>query len=74
MITNNSLSIIKCLAKALQKPDNKECENSEQLCPIKPINGIKSRNQHKYSKLSAKTHINEYKYNPLKKKLNFAQN
>ena len=52
--TNNSHSINKVAAKAVQKSNGRECE---QLCPIKPINGIKSKNPPKYSKLSAKTQI-----------------
>ena len=51
---NHSHSINKLAAKAAQKSNGKECE---QLCPIKPINGIKSNNPPKYSKLSAKTQI-----------------
>ena len=44
--TNNSHSINKFAAKAVQMSDNKECEHSEQINPIKPINGIKSNNPH----------------------------
>ena len=47
----------------MQMSDNKECEHSEQINPIKPINGIKSNNPPQYRKLSAKTQIPEYKYN-----------
>ena len=61
--TNNSHSINKCAAKAVQMSDNKEFEHSEQINPIKPINGIKSNNPTKYCKLSAKTQISKYKYN-----------
>ena len=42
--------------------DSKECEHSEQLYPIKPINGIKSNNPPKIAKLSAKTQIPKSKY------------
>ena len=41
---NNSHFINKIAAKEVQMSDSKECEHSEQLCPIKPINGIKSNN------------------------------
>ena len=41
--------------KAVKMSDNKECDYSEQINPIKPINGNKSNNPHKYSKFSAKT-------------------
>ena len=54
--------------------DNKECEHSEQINPIKPINGIKSNNPQKYRKLSAKTQIPKYKYNLQKNHSLFAQN
>ena len=64
--TINSHSINKFVAKALQKSDSEGCEYSEQLCPIKPINSIKSGNQHKYSKLSAKKQIPKYQYNQQK--------
>ena len=37
--TNNSNSINKFDAKAVQMSDNKECEQSEQINLIKPING-----------------------------------
>ena len=52
---NKSHSFNKIAANALQNSDDKECEQSEQLYPIKPVFGIKSTNQHKYLKLSAKT-------------------
>ena len=41
---NNSFSINKFVAKEVQMSDSKECEQSEQLSPIKPINGNKSNN------------------------------
>ena len=47
LTTNISQSFNKFVAKELQKSDSKECEHSEQLCPITPINGIKSSNQQK---------------------------
>ena len=72
--TNNSHSINKFAAKAVQMSDSKECEHSEQLNPIKPINGIKSNDPSKYSKLSTKTQISKYKYNLQKSHSLFAQN
>ena len=71
---NNSHSINNFTAKALQKSDNKECEQFEQVNPIQPIIGIKSSNQHKYVKLGANVKIPEYKYSPQKHKSLFAQN
>ena len=41
---NNSHSINKFAAKEAQMSDSKECEHSEHLSPIKPINGIKPNN------------------------------
>ena len=55
LTVNKSHSINKFAANALQKSYDKECEQFEQLYPIKPIIGIKSSNQHKYFKLGAKT-------------------
>ena len=55
--TNNSVSINKFAVKLVQMSDNKECENSEKLNPIKPIIGISSNNPHKYRKLSTKIQI-----------------
>ena len=52
---HKSHSINKFVANALQKSDNKECEQSEQLYPIKPIIDIKSSNQNKLFKWSVKT-------------------
>ena len=54
---NNSHSINEFAAKEVQMSDSKECEHSEQLYPIKPINGTKSYNTPKIAKLSAKTRI-----------------
>ena len=54
---NNSHSINKFAAKEVQMSDSKECEHSEQLSPIKPINGIKSNNPPNNAKFSAKTKI-----------------
>ena len=54
--------------------DSKECEHSEQLYPIKPINGIISNNPPKITKLSAKTQIPKYKYHAHKNRSLFAQN
>ena len=59
---NNSHSINEFAAKEVQMSDNKECEHSEELYPVKPINGIKSNNPPKIAKLSAKTQIPKYKY------------
>ena len=72
--TNNSHSINKFAAKAVQMSDSKECEHSEQLNPITPINGIKSNNPPKYPKLSAKTQVPKYKYNLQKNHSLFDQN
>ena len=58
----------------MQKSDNKECEQFEQLNPTEPIIGIKSSNQHKYVKLCANVKIPDYKYSPQKHNLLFAQN
>ena len=41
---NNSHSINKFTSKALQKSDNKECEQFEQVYPREPIIGTKSSN------------------------------
>ena len=71
---NNSHSINKFTAKALQKSDNRECELFEQLNPIEPIIGIKSSIQHKYVELGANVKIPEYKYSPQKHNSLFAQN
>ena len=54
---NNSYSINGFAAKEVQMSGSKECEHSEQLYPIKPINGIKSNNPPKIAKLSARTQI-----------------
>ena len=71
---NNSHSINKVDAKEVQMSDSKECEHSEQLYPIKPINGIKSKNPPEIAKLIAKTLIPKYKYHSQKNGLHFAQN
>ena len=63
---NNSHSIKEFAAKEVQMSDSKECEHSEQLYPIKPINGIKSNIPSKIAKLSAKTQFPEYKYHSQK--------
>ena len=55
--------INKFATNALQKSDNKECEQPEQLDPIKPIFDSNSSNQHKFFKFSAKLQIHEYEYN-----------
>ena len=68
------IPLTKIAAKAVQIPDNKECEHSEQINPIKPINGIKSNYPPKYRKLSAKTQIPKNKYNLQKNHSLFAQN
>ena len=54
--------------------DSKECEHSELINQIKPINGFKSNNPPKYSKLSAKIQIPKYKYNLQKNHSLFVQN
>ena len=71
---NNSHSINEFAAKVVQMSDSKECEHSEQLYPIKLINGIKSFNPRKIAKLGAKTQIPKYKYNSHKNRSLFAQN
>ena len=53
--------------------DSKECEHSEQLSPIKPINVIKSNNTPNNAKFSAKTKIPKYKYHLLTNHSLFAQ-
>ena len=53
--------------------DSKECEQSEQLSPIQPINGIKSSNPPNNTELSAKAIIPKYKYHFHKNHLLFAQ-
>ena len=53
---------------------SKEFEHSEQLYPIKAINGIKSNNPPKIPKLSAKTQIPKYQYHLQKNRSLFAQN
>ena len=70
---NNSHSINKFAAKEVQKSDSKECERSEQLSPIQPINGIKSNNPPNNTKLSAKAQIPKYKYHLHKNHSLFAQ-
>ena len=59
---NNSHCINKFAAKEVQMSDSKECEHSEQLSPIKPINGIKSNNPPNNGKFSTKAKIPKYKY------------
>ena len=61
------------LTNSLQKSDSKECERSEQLSPIQPINGIKSNNPPNNTKLSAKAQIPKYKYHLHKNHSLFAQ-
>ena len=56
----NSHSINEFAAKEVQMSDSKECEHSEQLYPIKPINGIKSYNP-------------KYEYHSYKNRLFFVQ-
>ena len=51
---NISHSINKFAAKEVQMSDSKKCEHSEQLYPIKPINGIKSNNPPNNAKFRAK--------------------
>ena len=71
---NNSHSINKFAAKEVRMSDSKECEHSEQLSPIKPINGIKSNNPPNNAKFSAKAKIPKYKYHLPKNHSLFAQN
>ena len=70
---NNSHSINKFAAKEVQMSDSKECEQSEQLSPIQPINGITSSNQPNNTELSAKAQIPKYKYHLHKNHSLFAQ-
>ena len=70
---NNSHSINKFAAKEVQILDSKECEQSEQLSPMQPINGNKSSNTPNNTKLSAKTQIPKYKYHLNKNHSLFAQ-
>ena len=70
---NNSDSINKFAAKEVQMSDSKECEHSEQLSPIKPINGIKSNYPPNDAKFSLKTKIPKYKYHLQKNHSLFAQ-
>ena len=70
---NNSHSINKFAAKDAQMSDSKECEHSEQLSSIKPINGIKSNNPPNNAKFSAKAQISKYKYHLHKNHSLFAQ-
>ena len=70
---NNSHSINKFVAKEVQILDSKECEQSEQLPLIQPINGNKSSNTPNNTKLSAKTQIPKYKYHSPKNNSLFAQ-
>ena len=70
---HKSHSINKFATTALQKSDNKEGEQSEDLDSIKPIFDTNSRNQHKFSILGAKLQIPEYKYNQPKKTSVFDQ-
>ena len=70
---NNSHSINKFNAKEVQMSDSKECEHSEQLSPIKPINDIKSNNPPNNAKYSAKIKIPKYKYHLHKNHSLFAQ-
>ena len=69
----NSHSINEFAAKEVQMSESKKCEHSEQLAPIKPINGIKSYNPPKNAKFSAKTKIPKYKYHLHKNHSLFAQ-
>ena len=69
---NNSHSISKFAAKEVQMSDSKECEQSEQLVPIQPINGNKATNPPNNTKLSAKIPKFEYKYHTPKNKSLFA--
>ena len=70
---NNSHSINKFAAKEVQMSDSMECEHSEQLSPIKPINGIKSNNPPNNAKFRAKAQIPKYKYHLRKNHSLFAQ-
>ena len=70
---NNSHSINKFAAKEVQMSDSKECEHSEQISPIKPINGIKSSNPPNNAKFSAKAKIPKYEYHLHKNHSFFAQ-
>ena len=71
-ITNSHFNN-KFAAKEVQMSDSKECEQSEQLSPIQPIYGIKSRNPPNNTELSAKAQIPKYKYHLHKNHSLFAQ-
>ena len=71
---HKSHSINKSATISLQTSDNKRCEQSEQLDPIKPIFDTNSSSQHKSFKLSAKEQIPEHKYNQPKSTSLFAHN
>ena len=70
---NNSHSINKFAVKEVQILDSRECEQSEQLSSMQPINGNKSSNTSNNTKLSAKTQIPKYKYHLHKNHSLFAQ-
>ena len=70
---NNSHSINKFAAKEVQILDSKECEQSEQLSLMQPINDNKSSDTHNNTKLSAKTQIPRYKNHLHKNHSLFAQ-
>ena len=70
---NKSHSPNKFAAKEVQMSDSKECEHSEKLSPIKPINGIKSNNPPNNANFSAKAKIPKYKYHLHKNHSLFAQ-
>ena len=53
--------------------DSKECEQSEQISPIQPINGIKSSTPPNNTELSAKAQIPKYKNHLHKNHSLFAQ-
>ena len=57
----------------MQMSDSNECEHSEQLSQIQPINGIKPNNPPNNAKFSAKAKIPKYKYHLHKNHSLFAQ-
>ena len=77
-LINISLQKSNCINKSaaytLRNSDNKECGQSEQLDPIKPIFGANEKNYHKFLKLGPKVQIPNYKYNQRKNTSLFAQN
>ena len=71
---HKSHSVKNFAAYTLQKSDSKECEQSEQLSPMKPIFDTNLNSHNKFFKLGAKIQNFNYKYYQPKDDLLFAQN